>query len=103
MSMGKAIVAPGTGGIVEMLEDGKTGLFAHVKQPNHLAAAMLKLIDDGETRRSIGRNAQQEVSQVDSRRAFAEAIQLTIENCLAREGTRVAVSPAPPCTKGATL
>ena len=44
MSMGKAVIAPASGGIVEILEDGKTGLFAEVDEPEKLAAAMMKVI-----------------------------------------------------------
>jgi glycosyltransferase involved in cell wall biosynthesis len=86
MSMGKTVIAPAAGGIVEILEDGKTGLFAEVNEPNRLAATMLKLILDPDTRNSLGCSAQERISRHDSREMFAEAIQLTLKNCLAREG-----------------
>ncbi len=86
MSMGKAVIAPAAGGIVEILEDGKTGLFVEVNEPNRLAATMLKLILDPDTRNSLGCSAQERISRHDSREMFAEAIQLTLKNCLAREG-----------------
>jgi glycosyltransferase involved in cell wall biosynthesis len=82
MCMGKAVIAPATGGIVEILEEGKTGLFAEVNEPNQLAATMLKLIHDPDTRRSLGRRAQERISHHDSREKFAEAIQVTLTNCL---------------------
>jgi glycosyltransferase involved in cell wall biosynthesis len=86
MSMGKAVIAPATGGIVEILEDGKTGLFAEVNEPNKLAGTMLKLIHDPDTRRSLGRSAQEKISHHNSREKFAEEIQLTLKNCLSQEG-----------------
>jgi len=94
MSMGKAVIASAAGGIVEILEDGKTGLFAEVNEPNKLAATMLKLIHDPDTRKALGRSAQERISRHDSREKFAEAIQFTLKNCLAQEGIeRVPASP----------
>jgi len=86
MSLGKAVIAPASGGIIEILEDGKTGLFAEVNEPNKLAATMLKLIHDPDTRESLGQAAQERISLHDSRQKFAEAIQFTLKSCLAQEG-----------------
>jgi glycosyltransferase involved in cell wall biosynthesis len=94
MSLGKAVIAPASGGIVEILEDGKTGLFAEVNEPNKLAATMLKLIHDPEIRKSLACTAQERISRYDSRERFAEAIQSTLKSCLAQEGiARVPASP----------
>jgi len=102
MSLGKAVIAPASGGIVEILEDGTTGLFAKVDEPNQLAAAMLKLIRDADTRRSLGHRAQERILRHHSRQKFAEEIQLTLESCLAKEGVgRVPASPEPAKMKGA--
>jgi glycosyltransferase involved in cell wall biosynthesis len=101
MSMGKAVIAPAAGGVLEMLENGQTGVFAEVNQSNLLAAAMLKLIDSPEMRRSIGRSAQQQVSRRNSREKFAEAIQSTLKDCLGQESIRDSNSPVPAHTKGA--
>jgi glycosyltransferase involved in cell wall biosynthesis len=86
MSTGKAVIAPATGGTVEILEDGKTGLFAEVNEPNKLACTMLKLIHDSDTRGLLGRSAQERISRHDSPGKFAEEIQLTLKNCLDQEG-----------------
>jgi glycosyltransferase involved in cell wall biosynthesis len=103
MSLGKAIIAPGNGGIVELLEDGKTGMFADVSEPGQLAAAMLRLIHDADTRQTLGRNAQARMSQRDSRVSFAEEIQFTLQDCLSpsRAVKRIPVSPEAVPTKGA--
>ena len=102
MSMGKAVIAPASGGIPELLEDGKTGLFAEVNEPNQLAAAMLKLIHNPEIREFLGRSALEKISGQDSRKKFAEAIQFTVESCLAQEGTeRIPASPEGASMKGA--
>jgi glycosyltransferase involved in cell wall biosynthesis len=86
MSMGKAIIAPASGGIVEIVEDWKTGLFAKVDEPEKLAAAMLKVIHEPDLRRSLGSSAQERISRYDSREKFGEAIQSTLKSCLAQEG-----------------
>jgi glycosyltransferase involved in cell wall biosynthesis len=86
MSLGKAVIAPGTGGIVELLEDGKTGAFADVREPAQLADAMLKLIRDPDARTILGQNAQAKISHHDSRARFAKEIQFILENCLPSRG-----------------
>jgi len=94
MSLGKAVIAPASGGIVEILEDGKTGLFAEVNEPNKLAATILKLIHDPDIRKSLACTAQERISRHNSREKFAEAIQSTLKSCLAQEGiARVPASP----------
>ena len=85
MSMGKAVIAPASGGIVEILEDGNTGLFAEVGEPDKLAATMMKLIDDSNLRKYLGRTAQERILRVHSRKKFAEAIQSILKSCLTRE------------------
>lgn len=94
MSMGKAVIAPASGGIVEILEDGKTGLFAEVAEPHKLAVAMMKLIDDSNLRQFLGRTAQERILRSHSREKFAEEIQSILKSCLTRECmARVPVSP----------
>jgi glycosyltransferase involved in cell wall biosynthesis len=94
MSMSKAVIAPPSGGIVEIVEDGKTGLFADVSEPSKLAAMMLKLIHDPDILKSLGRSAQERISRHHSREKFGEAIQSTLRSCLTQEGLqRVPASP----------
>jgi len=86
MSMGKAIIAPASGGIPEIVDDGRTGLFAKVDEPERLAAAMLKVIREPDVVRSLGSNAQERISRHHSREKFGEAIQSTLKSCLTQEG-----------------
>jgi glycosyltransferase involved in cell wall biosynthesis len=86
MSMGKAVIAPASGGIVEILEDGKTGLFAEVSEPDKLAATMMKLIHGSDVRKSLGSSAEERISRRHSREKFAEAIQSILKSCLPQEG-----------------
>jgi len=94
MSMGKAVIAPASGGVVEILEDGKTGMFAEAGEPDKLAATMAKLITDSDLRKSLGSTAQERISRCHSREKFAEAIQSILKSCLPQEGIeRVPASP----------
>jgi glycosyltransferase involved in cell wall biosynthesis len=94
MSMGKAIIAPASGGIPEIVDDGKTGLFAKVDEPERLAAAMLKVIREPDVVKSLGSNAQERISRHHSREKFGEAIQSTLKSCLTQEGIeRIPASP----------
>jgi glycosyltransferase involved in cell wall biosynthesis len=104
MSMGKAVIAPASGGIPELLEDGKTGLFAEVNEPNKLAATMLKLIHERDLCESLGRSAQERISRHDSRETFGEAIHSTLRSCLTQEGAeRNPASSEAASMKGAIL
>jgi len=85
MWLSKAVVATASGGIVEML-DGTTGLLGKMDSPTELAAAMLKLIRERDTRLSLGSNAQERISRQYSRQEFAKAIRLTLKECMGEEG-----------------
>jgi len=85
MWLGKAVVATASGGIVEML-DGTTGLLGKMDSPTELAAAMLKLIQEPDTRLALGSNAQERISRQYSRQEFAKAIRLTLKECMSEEG-----------------
>ena len=95
MSMGKAVIAPASGGILEILEDGKTGLFAEVNEPKQTCGCDAET--DSRARCSLTRwdaSAQERISRHDSREKFAEAIQSTLKSCLAQEGIeRIPASP----------
>lgn len=54
MSKGKAVVASATGGIVDIVVDGETGLLVPPGNPIALAAAMQRLIDHPELRARFG-------------------------------------------------
>jgi glycosyltransferase involved in cell wall biosynthesis len=59
MAMGKAIVASRLGQIGEVLSDGETALLVQPGNVEELAAALVKLIDDDELRKSLGARARE--------------------------------------------
>jgi glycosyltransferase involved in cell wall biosynthesis len=63
MSYGLAIVATNVGGIPDTLKDGEEGLLVKPGNPDLLAAAMEKLIDNELLRKSFGRKAKERVER----------------------------------------
>jgi glycosyltransferase involved in cell wall biosynthesis len=49
------------GGMPEVIEEGKTGLFCHAGDPDSLAAAILKLLEDDRLRTSMGTAGRERV------------------------------------------
>jgi glycosyltransferase involved in cell wall biosynthesis len=61
MAGGLPIVATAVGGICELLSDGETGLLVAPHDPEALAAALRRLLDDPELARQLGQQAQTHV------------------------------------------
>jgi glycosyltransferase involved in cell wall biosynthesis len=61
MSVGLPIVATNTGGIPEIIENGKNGILVEPKNPNELANAIVDLINNQDQREMLGKNALQNV------------------------------------------
>jgi glycosyltransferase involved in cell wall biosynthesis len=59
MSKGKAMIGTRPGGQEDMIDDGETGLLVPAGDVAALAAAMERLVADGELRERIGRNARE--------------------------------------------
>jgi starch synthase len=56
-----AIVATGVDGINEVVSDGIEGVLVPPEDPTSLAAAMLRLCDDGPARRAMGNAGREKV------------------------------------------
>jgi starch synthase len=72
MSCGTAVVASGVGGILEVVEDGKTGLLVPPARPDELAAAIRKLLDDPARARAMGQAGRRRVEDHFSWASVAE-------------------------------
>jgi glycosyltransferase involved in cell wall biosynthesis len=57
MACGKPVVATEAGGIPEVVEDGLTGLLVPVRDPEAMAAAIIRLLHDAGLRRQMGEAA----------------------------------------------
>ena len=54
MACGKPVVATAAGGIPEVVEDGLTGLLVPTRDPESMAAAIIRLLNDPDLRRQMG-------------------------------------------------
>jgi len=61
MVAGKAVVATKVGGVRDLIEDGRTGLLVPSKDPDALANAILRLVNDHDLRRRLGEEARDSV------------------------------------------
>ena len=58
MAMGKAVVATMTGGLPEVVAQGKTGLLAPPGDAESLAATVVSILEDHIRREQMGRNGK---------------------------------------------
>jgi glycosyltransferase involved in cell wall biosynthesis len=58
MACGKPVVATMAGGIPEVVEDGLTGLLIPTRDPEAMAAAIIRLLNDAALRRQMGEAAR---------------------------------------------
>ena len=65
MAAGKAIVSTAVDGCREVLEDGATGLLVPPRDPEALAAALLRTLDDPALRSSLARRAREASARYD--------------------------------------
>ena len=65
MAAGKAIVSTAVDGCREVLEDGATGLLVPPRDPEALAAALLRTLDDAALRASLAKRAREASARYD--------------------------------------
>ena len=65
MAAGKAIVSTAVDGCREVLEDGVTGLLVAPRDPDALAAALVRVLDDGALRASLAQRARDASARYD--------------------------------------
>jgi glycosyltransferase involved in cell wall biosynthesis len=65
MAAGKAIVSTAVDGCREVLEDGATGLLVPPRDPEALAAALLRCLDDAALRASLAKRAREASARFD--------------------------------------
>lgn len=63
MMLGKPVVATAVGGVPEIIEHGKTGLLAEVKNPYDIADKIITLLQNKKLRDKIGKDAKASVQK----------------------------------------
>jgi glycosyltransferase involved in cell wall biosynthesis len=61
MALGVAVVATGVSGVLELVEDGQTGLLVPLRDPIALARALNELLADPDRRRLLGNEAERTI------------------------------------------
>lgn len=61
MAKEKCVVAPRSGGVPEIIEEGKEGLFFSPQKPEELKKVLLQLLGDKRRREEMGKNARKKV------------------------------------------
>ncbi len=68
MAVGKPVVAAASGGIVDLVDDGVTGLLVAPGDPADLSTALSTVVNDHETSEAMGREA------LDRARSFTASV-----------------------------
>jgi glycosyltransferase involved in cell wall biosynthesis len=82
---GTPVVATGVGGIPDVVEDGHSGLVVPQRDPDRLAEAITRVVEDAELRQRLGTNAGDRAADLDWSECAATYVDLF----------RAAASPAP--------
>ncbi|WOO42525.1 glycosyltransferase [Rubellicoccus peritrichatus] len=64
MLAGKAVIVSQSGGLPEVIQDGKTGIVVPKNDPTALAEAMLKLLEDDTLRNAFGKAGQERAQRL---------------------------------------
>ncbi len=84
MASACAVVATGVGGLPEIIDDGRTGLLVPPRDPNALAAAIIRVLENPQLRKQLGEAARARVEREftwahvagETTRAYEQAIAL---------------------------
>jgi glycosyltransferase involved in cell wall biosynthesis len=83
MAVGRPLVAPREGGPTEIVADGETGLLVPPRDPDALAAALVRLLQDAPRRAAMGQAARRRVADVFDIHDHARAVERVFDEVLA--------------------
>jgi glycosyltransferase involved in cell wall biosynthesis len=86
MATGLPVVGTLTGGIPEMIEDEQTGLLVQVNDPDRLANALNRLLEDPELARTLGQAGRVRCEQIFSIATHTDAMIEVFQGLLHRKG-----------------
>ena len=75
LSFGKPIIAPGSGGVTDILENGFNALLIDEASPEHLAGKMLELLASSTKRQQFSENARRRMEAWISPREFGQRLE----------------------------
>jgi glycosyltransferase involved in cell wall biosynthesis len=83
MAMGKAVICSRTIGQVDVIEEGKTGLFVPPRDPDALRTAIQELWDHPERAEAMGRAGRKRIEERHSLEQFVESVRDAVEQVVA--------------------
>lgn len=90
MALAVPVVATGVSGVLELIEDGRTGVLVPPQDPVALGRALIELIADPERRRLLGREGQESIrSRVDPGTWMRAVEQVYVEAVAQPRGRRI--------------
>lgn len=98
MAMGKPVICSRTRGQVDVLEDGVTGLFVPVGDPEALRRAMLALWNDPERARAMGARAREKIERDHTLEKFTRDVRAAVESSLVPLPSPQGPDASPPAT-----
>jgi glycosyltransferase involved in cell wall biosynthesis len=91
MATGKPVVAVDAGGPAEIIRHGETGLLSRTSRPDDLAREIIRLADDPELRRRLGRAGRAEVEGRFAAEHMVGRFAAAVRSCLADRSRRPGV------------
>ncbi|MCJ7737711.1 MAG: glycosyltransferase family 4 protein, partial [Anaerolineae bacterium] len=86
MACGVPVVSTHSGAIPEYVPDGEAGILVPERDPEALAAAILRILEDDELRARLGRQGRAyAVKHYDARQNVMKAEQIILSHCVANE------------------
>jgi glycosyltransferase involved in cell wall biosynthesis len=82
MVLGKPVIATKVGGVVDVVDDGKTGLLIPPNNPTLLSQAIIRLLSDGDLRNRMGRAGRDKIGVKFSAKTMVAQIQKIYEELL---------------------
>ena len=79
MVLGKPVIASRVGGIVDVVDDGKTGILVPPNDSAALAEAMIMLLSDGELRKKMGKAGKEKIDAKFSAKTMVNQIEKVYE------------------------
>lgn len=84
MAAGLPVVSSRCDGILDIVQDGQTGILTEPKNENELTAAVRKLIIDAQLRKTLGRNGRIRVEQEFTIDRMVDRVENVYKQCLGR-------------------
>jgi glycosyltransferase involved in cell wall biosynthesis len=82
MALGLPIVGTRSGGIVETVQDGSSGLLVPIRDSQALANSIIRVLSDRDLAAQLGNNARSRVTKHFSAKAYVEKIEKVYESLL---------------------